>query len=148
MLGGAESCRVPDISDKRFDDALDRFAELRGTCSIFKDLRPEFGEPQGAGGPFEQPHAKLTLKLGYPPADRGDWHLEAASRLRKASGFNDPREHHQRIEIWHRLPTSGKLTLRHSHPVDKGMSFPILDPPTTKPVAAMTAPCTGGLCGC
>ena len=73
---------------------------------MLEDFRPELGEPQAACRSFEQPHAKLILELGDPSADRGDRRLEAARRLGKAAGFNNLREHHQRIEIRHRLPVS------------------------------------------
>src|SRR5689334_16192101 len=89
---------------------------------MVKHLRPQLGEPQAAGRPFKQANPEMILELGYPTANRRYRYLEAACRFREAVSFDHLGEHHQRIEICHRLAKNGKFIFRHCCLLGKGCS--------------------------
>jgi hypothetical protein len=93
MLGGADRRNTPDTS---------------ASC-VLQQLCPELGEPQVAGRPLQQARAELILELRDAAADRRDRHLQTACRFGKAVRLDDSGEHHQRVEIRHRLSIAGKF---------------------------------------
>ena len=49
-------------------NAVNRVANLGRALGVFKDFRPNIGEPETACRAFDQPDAKLLLKVGDPAA--------------------------------------------------------------------------------